>query len=539
MSVQSYDSDWSGSANDQDDLGRGSYSDQLALQWEQDPFETDPRLTIQLLNIYFLNAGRATYGMFPRRPFLAWVETYRDKHPDHLMLLYSVLAMGSLFSNDPDKRALGKRFASVASYAAEKRFGKFSLQLCQTRLMLALYYFARGKSQEAWDYCGSGLRALSALKLNTEEGVKELANSNPDLDYGFDRWTYEECCRRTFWSGLLMDVSCDVTRAPTSIDCVPQQRYNGFFGGTLFVISLEDAFVRLPCPDNMYEASTPCDAPFFDDELLSGRTVPSPPLGHMAYLCLISTLWGEVLTCTGRAVRRPDNGYERHYDAFYARIYEKLEAWHSILPDNLRYSPQNLDNSILEGYAGTFLSLHALYHAAIIRLNRHVRVHALPTDKIRQNMEQSLRMASNFMSIMLSLAKVNRQQRLSATVASEFIFSTPFPGYALMLSIDVLTSAGTISTLPALIETLSTTLTCIDELASFWASAKSQQRAVSNRIRQLTDIAAQDRQGVRNGGYGNFWRINNSLETAFENDDVLYKAENQLLFGVVGQLTGQ
>ncbi|KAE8828090.1 hypothetical protein PTNB73_06547 [Pyrenophora teres f. teres] len=521
MSVQSYDSDWSGSANDQDDPGRGSYSDQLALQWEQDPFETDPRLTIQLLNLYFLNAGRATYGMFPRRPFLAWVETNREKHQDHLMVLYSVLAMGSLFSNDPDKRALGKRFASVASYAAEKRFGKFSLQLCQTRLMLALYYFARGKSQEAWDYCGSGLRALSALKLNTEEGVRELANSNSDLDYGFDRWTYEECCRRTFWSGLLMD------------------RYNGFFGGTLFVISLEDAFVRLPCPDNMYEASTPCDAPFFDDELLSGRPIHSPFLGHMAYLCLISALWGEVLTCTGRAVRRPDVGYERHYDAFYLRIYEKLEAWHSILPEDLRYSPQNLDNSILEGYAGTFLSLHALYHAAIIRLNRHVRAHALPTDKIRRNVEQSLRMASNFMSIMLSLATVNRQQRLPATVASEFMFSTPFPGYALMLSIDVLTSAGTISTLPSLIETLGTTLTCIDELASFWASAKAQQKAVSNRIRQLTDIAAQDRQGTRNGSYGNFWRISNSLETAFGNDDALYKAEDQLLFGVVGQLTGQ
>jgi hypothetical protein len=68
MSVQSYDSDWSGSANDQslDDPGRGSYSDQLALQWEQDPFETDPGLTMHLLDLYFNHAGRATYGMFPR-----------------------------------------------------------------------------------------------------------------------------------------------------------------------------------------------------------------------------------------------------------------------------------------------------------------------------------------------------------------------------------------------------------------------------------------------------------------------------------------
>jgi hypothetical protein len=541
MSVQSFDSDWSGSANDQgmEDPSRGSYSDQLALQWEQDPFETDPRLTMHLLDLYFVHAGRATYGMFPRRSFLTWVEANRDKDQDYMMLLYSVLAMGSLFSADPDKRALGKRFASVASYAAEKRFGKFSLQLCQTRLMVGLYYFARGKSLEAWDFCGAGLRALSALKLNTEEGIKELADSSANLDYGFDRWTYEECCRRTFWSGLLMDVSYDVTKAPTSIDLPSQQRYSGFFGGTLFVISLEDAFVRLPCHDNMYEASTPCEAPFFDEELLNGSVSSSPALGHMAYLCLISTIWGEVLTFASRATRRPENGYERHYDTFYAKTYEKLEAWQAMLPADLRYSPQNLDNSIVEGYAGTFVSIHALYYAAIIRLNRQIRVRAMPAEKIRRNIEQAFRNASNFLSMMHSLAAVNRQQRLPATAGSEFLFSTPFPGYALMLSVDVLTSAGTFTTLPNLIETISTTMTCIDELAAFWASAKAQQKTVSNRVKQLTEIAVQEGRGVRNGSYGNFWRINDSLEMAFGNDDALYKAEDQSLFGVVGQLTGQ
>jgi len=214
------DSDWSGSGNEQgvEESGRSSYQDQLGIQWEQDPYETDPSLTIHLLDLYFLHAGRATCGMFPRRPFIAWVKTARNKNQDHLMLLYTILAMGSLFSNDPDKLALGKRFAGVASYAAEKRFGKFTLQLCQSRLMLALYLFARGKSQEAWDFCGAGLRAISALKLNTEEGIKDLVESSPEPDFGFDRWTYEECCRRTFWSGLLMDVSYDVAKTISPSD---------------------------------------------------------------------------------------------------------------------------------------------------------------------------------------------------------------------------------------------------------------------------------------------------------------------------------
>ena len=126
MSVYSLDSDGSASANNQDPDGprRALHQDQLAIQWEQDPHETDPRLTMHLLDLYFQHAGRATYGMFPRASFLAWVETSHDKSQDHLMLLYSVLAMGSIFSPDPDKRNLGKRFSSVAAYATEKRFGK-------------------------------------------------------------------------------------------------------------------------------------------------------------------------------------------------------------------------------------------------------------------------------------------------------------------------------------------------------------------------------------------------------------------------------
>jgi hypothetical protein len=220
-------------------------------------------------------------------------------------------------------------------------------------------------------------------------------------------------------------------------------------------------------------------------------------------------------------------------------MYEKLDAWSAMLPANLRYSTVNLENSVNEGNAGTFVSLHALYHAAIIRLNRHVRVSAMPTEKLRRNIEYSVHHASNFLSLMLSLASVNSQQRHPLHASSEFLFSTPFPGYALMLSIDVLTTAGTFSTLPNLIETVSTATTCIEELASFWASARAQHRAVSNRLSQLRNIAVQEGQGVRNGSYGRFWKINDSLETVFGNDDAMCKAEDQLVFDVVAQLTSR
>ncbi len=63
------------------------------------------------------------------------------KSPDYLMLLYSVIAMRLIFSMDLDKRNMDKHSAAVTPYATEKRFERFTLQLCQTRVMLALYKF--------------------------------------------------------------------------------------------------------------------------------------------------------------------------------------------------------------------------------------------------------------------------------------------------------------------------------------------------------------------------------------------------------------
>ena len=540
MSVHSFDTDWSGSLNDADpdDPRRSAHQDQLAMQWEQDPYEAEPRLTMHILDLYFRHAGRATYGIFPRRPFLAWVESPREKNQDDRMLLYSVLAMGSIFSPEPEQRNIGKQFAAIAAYATEKRFGKFTLQLCQSRLMLALYNFARGKSTQAWDFCGAGLRAISALRLNTEEGIKDLPEDT-ELEYGFDRWTLEECCRRTFWSGYLMDVSSVAFTATTTPDLMNQQRYNGFCGGTLCVINPQDTFLRLPCLESAYEASTPCDTPLFDFELLSRSASPvssGPAMGIMAHLALISTIWGEVLTFTSRAVHRSDNGYERAYEAFYAKTCEHLDAWLEMLPPQFQYSSQNLDTSVQEGYAGTFLSLHALYDTTVIRLNRHVRVRLLSPENLRRNITRAFSSAGRFLSIMHSLSPASRQQRFPPT-ATEALFSVPFPGYALMLSVDVLSSCGTVDTLPGLISSLGTTLSVLDELATFWASARAQHKATASRVKQLTDLAWKEEQGVRNGSLGNFWKLGEALEMAFGREDVVYCAPDQVLFEMVGEFT--
>ena len=49
----------------------------------------------------------------------------------------------------------------------------------------------------------------------------------------------------------------------------------------------------------------------------------------------------------------------------------------------------------------------------------------------------------------------------------------------------------------------------------------------------------QEEMGVRNGTYGQFWRLPESLETTFGATDAVYRSNEQLLFEVVGKFTGR
>lgn len=196
---------------------------QLLSDCERDPFVEDATVTRKLLDLYFTHIATATYCLFPRAPFMAWVETEQCKSPDDKMALYAILAMGSAFATDPGLKAVGKHFADIAGQALHTRFAKFSLQLCHARLMLALYHFGRGHPQDSWDYCGMALRSISALRLNTEKGVADFPeDDDEELDYGFSRPVLEECRRRTFWSGFLMDVSALLILDP-SLRCPPER----------------------------------------------------------------------------------------------------------------------------------------------------------------------------------------------------------------------------------------------------------------------------------------------------------------------------
>lgn len=177
-----------------------------SFNWGNDPNEVDPEVTMHYLETYFIHINSATYRIFPHDLFLKWVKTETAKSPDDLMLLYTMLAMGSIFSFRAERKHEGSLFSKIARYAVEKNHGKYSLQLTQSRLLLAFYHFSLGEPHKAWDYGGMGFRVASGLKLNLEEAVTDISDDD-HMEYGLNRHALAECRRRTFWSAYMMDVS--------------------------------------------------------------------------------------------------------------------------------------------------------------------------------------------------------------------------------------------------------------------------------------------------------------------------------------------
>lgn len=188
-------------------------ADCVEAYWDTD---TTSPLTMEYLDLYFFYINGVTYNMLPKGPFLKWVRDCQEKTIDDQMVLHTLMAMGCRFSAREESTAHGKRLLQIAHDAEQNCFGKFTLQLVQTRLILALLNFSLGKFSEAWDYCGTAVRAICGLKYNCEEAVS-LPDHSDEISYGLNSRALTECRRRTFWSAYMMDVSLltSLTRDPS------------------------------------------------------------------------------------------------------------------------------------------------------------------------------------------------------------------------------------------------------------------------------------------------------------------------------------
>lgn len=483
------------------------------LCWEEDPYALEPDMTLHLLDQYFTHVNNATYSIFPRYHFMRWLSTYQEKCQNERMVLYAMMAVGSVFADDRYS-GVGKHCAQVATEAVQSKTGRFSMALAQARIFLGLYHFAKGANSVACDYVSSGINAVVFLRLHTERGCFEEDSpvEKSRHEFAFTKEQLVECKRRTMWSCFLMDHYC---------------------GATHNLMSSQDIFIRLPCTDDTYERGLASNAPHFDNGVTDpANTVvtPSSAVSPMAWLVLIAAIWGDVYSFTQRAQYRPANTYESTYEKFHEETCANLQSWASRLPEALQLTKPNVERSIQGGYAGSFISMHVLYHLAWVKMSRFARHEHIPKS-IARNVRNAHRHAHELLSVMSTFRAAKWEIMEKEGHQSAFSFTMPFAGYAILAAIDVVGAGGLDSNMTATLDLISCGLDCLRELGRYWNSARDQEKACEKRYYQIHNVLKHPFTARSGCWLGREWGVHSSLEREFAlEDDCIYGVSDRDYF---------
>ncbi|EEH40024.2 hypothetical protein PAAG_08887 [Paracoccidioides lutzii Pb01] len=466
------------------DMAAMDLHDPTLSEWETDPYQNHPESTMHYVDRYFKYVNGATYCIFPREPFIRWLRFCVNKSLDDKMLLYAMLAMGAIFGNGKEHRADAMRFARIAKHAVEKSQNSPTLHLAQTRIILGMWHFTIGASATASDFTGSAMRTICGLKLNVEHGA---STSGSEWDEFFQAETILECQRRTFWAAFLMD------------------RHTSLEAHSPTVLKPQDIFLRLPLREDWYESQKWANMPYFENgiilsdvSLLEERNALDP----MAFLVEVSAIWGDVLEHIYRSTYVSSPNYAVRFGEFYDSTVKRTDKWLASLPQYFSYNVQNLELSVQAGKADVFVSVHILYHATMMRLNRYARCQDLPYHIVERNVRRSHQHSIDVLRIALDLSQFlntsNKSRSSSSTTKTTF--STPLTGNAILSATDVLSAGGSIREAPYYLQLISAGMDLTAEVARFWHSAREQLRIMELRVGKVTDaIRAHGSQGEKRG----------------------------------------
>jgi hypothetical protein len=407
------------------------------------------------LSSFFAHTDAAALRFLPEKAFTSWVQNNaHKKSPEDLMLVYSVLAIGLRLSGGA--RNIAHEYSQVARYAADH--ATLSLQLVQTRILLALYYLSVSRPGDSNDMSSAAISAASCLQLNLplEESRDATLAVFP---YGLTKPAYSECRSRTFWS------------------CFILERLNGLFPTRMAILNIEDIFVHLPMDVRRFEEGQTVPTPTFEPHFSSlGQSRTG--VGIMGYFVELVAVWGEVMTSICRLSRRGTH-YGFDFSKFYHNTMSRLDDWKSSLPPAFDFSPANL-GTIAGEDQGTFISMHLVYHLTMIKLHRHVPPRFLTTGTWLHHSWASQEHAHKVLDVVCAVAKDSGMGRSS--------MPPPFTSSAIIEAIDVLSAEGGVRDLGRLVDGLALAHSVLEVLGSIWEDAKVHRMAFDHRLDKLVSL---------------------------------------------------
>ena len=445
--------------------------------WIADPYYLDHEMTMYYTNKYFNHVDSATTCVLPKKAFLRWIREATHKSLADKMLMYAIMAMGTVFAQRPESKHHQDVFIDIVNSAIMKSGDTFSLQLIQTKLILALFAFSQGQYNQAWDLCGSAVRIGFNLRFHTEAGVAAI-QGNGGLDFALDYATLVECRRRTFWSAYIMDC------------------FNGCCSTSVTAVNRSDCHLRLPCSQAAYEKGEIRQTSFSLEQSsnsLAHHASLRPEIsevGLLGYFVEIATIFNEVVSKISKSPSVASEADRLSRETFHQETMRRLDAW-----DNLTR------RCLQEGRDGrdSINGLHILYHYTAMILHRYVRYSEIG----KVSLSVYVRGAYEHAQLMLEM--IQRLSNHDEKDVQLFRFATlsPFSGFAITAALDVITAAGTMADLMGhksrMMSLISSGVEALEGLVDFWHSARRQRDMIKQRLGAL--LTSTNRASDFNGAF--------------------------------------
>lgn len=472
----------------------------LYRAWNTDPYISDPVSINATISQFFAHVEETMIVRFlPQKVFTAWVASSVDrKSTDDLMLLYSVLAVGVALSGG--SKRIAHEYAQVAQYA-QRLTTVQSLQLGQTRILLAVYHASSSRLSECNEIMNAAAGTAACLQLNLEVDHPETASVS-DYPFGMNKAAYCESRRRTLWSLFLLE------------------RLTGLFPARPTMMDAEDIYVRLVDDLDGFEKQMDSRMPLFDPYEYRLPKTAEQSLDVRSYLVEVVHLWSSCQTAIYRSARRPQPS--KVDSATQGALLRRLQDWSAGLPAHLIFSDSNMEAAAHVGSASALLVMHLLYNHAMIRLNRYQHgARDMPANTRAHHYRRCCHYANNILDIAQCLERCLKHRPATLRIPPSVLVSM------MTEAVDVLSARGAVSHLAELVDNIHLAKAVMEVMGRAWGVHGLEDGPISKRLQKLLQIRnrrswppspAEGYQVVQGSQVGANdkeaqWQINDSIDT--------------------------
>lgn len=428
---------------------------------EIDPWIVDPNLTMYHLGHFFNNLDPMLQILFPKEVMLPWVSTCVTKSKDDIMMMYSILALGSAYVNDLGSEGSDCNFADIAHFALVDNSHRKSIQTLLTLVTLATLALLQGNGLQARDLCDSLRQKESTNELDWYASAKD-ARLCDTWEYLLDNTTLTRFWRNIYRCGNVIGSLAAsysvVTSTWTRFDAVQtSKKRNGR-------------------PDSQHLEPTVT-------KLTNGSLEAASNSQPLEYLTQITGILRQVTSYMDQQIEGSVEDASR--EQFYNQALKQIQDW------NVRFETESLLKSDGTGKCSwSAPEIRILYHYTMLLLNRHVSHAAMGTETRHSHLRHVLFNAIQIIQLSLNASGSTNDQ--SIELKSKLL--NPAMAIGVATALDVITAAGffldlskpksqTMSRIAAGLESL-------DRLAELSVVGQQQRNSVRQRCSTVLRMSA-------------------------------------------------